>query len=105
MVIWKVMRAQATESFVFAQDLFRNLLRVADEVGSGWAASGLELGSCGGRPAAFFADVGEHALVSGEEFIGGLLAGRAGVAELMQANLQGLRARRLRGLPPRDRDR
>jgi hypothetical protein len=78
----------AAEVFVELEDFFDDVGWAADDEGAGGATEGVELPACGGRPAAFFADLGEGAGVAGEEVVGGLGVGIGDVAEGVDADFK-----------------
>src|SRR5580693_10015881 len=65
----------ASESFVYIEDLFCDGFGVTDQESAGGCALCVELGAGGGGPAAFFADFREGVGVAGKESFGGFVRG------------------------------
>jgi hypothetical protein len=65
----------ATENFIHVKDLFRDRFGVADQQRAGGSADGVELGACGGRPAAFLANFGKGVRVTWKEYFCGFVRG------------------------------
>ena len=63
----------ATESFVYIKDFFRDRLGVTDQQRAGGSALRVELRACGGGPAAFLADFGKSVRIAWKENLRGFV--------------------------------
>src|SRR5205823_6642443 len=66
----------------------RDRFRIADEERSGRSEEGVELCTSDWRPAAFLADLGKAARITGKEFIGRLLRAISDVAQRVDTHLE-----------------
>jgi hypothetical protein len=79
---------QSTQRFVQIQDLFRYCRRIPNQERSRLSTQCIVLPTRHRRPAAFFADLGEHPLVSGVVVVGCLLRRLTWKAQRVDSDLQ-----------------